>query len=170
MWPEASHGDSHGAHGAHGDEEHEEHEEHEGEEESKDEPQEEEAPKEEESAAEEPKEESKSDDGPAEESKDEPEGDDDKQTQSRDTPAEGKNMPEDRGNTKDVSFKGPIKSEDGSSTAPDERKREPDSKGAFKKRIDSGIGKNLGEGPAKADDGRVAVGVIHELRTPFAGH
>lgn len=34
----------------------------------------------------------------------------------------------------------------------DTRKREPDAKGGYKKRVDSGYGKNLGEGPQFADD------------------
>lgn len=37
--------------------------------------------------------------------------------------------------------------------ATETRKREPDSKGGFKKRIDSGLGKDLGAGPDYAEDG-----------------
>merc|ERR1739842_118651 len=50
--------------------------------------------------------------------------------------------PESRGNKEDVSFKGKMK-EDAEGQS-DNRKREPDSKGAYKKRIDSGLGKDLG--------------------------
>ncbi|KAG9762772.1 hypothetical protein KCV02_g7152, partial [Aureobasidium melanogenum] len=57
------------------------------------------------------------------------------------------------GNVEGVQFKGKTNEGDSDNEMPDERKREPDSKGAFKKRIDSGYGKNLGEGPAHRDDG-----------------
>jgi len=155
LWPEASHADSHAAHGEeHGEEHAEEHEENE--DESKDES-EEEAPKEEESKDEEPKEESKDDESkdeePKEDSKeDDSKSDDDKQPQSRDTPPEGKNQPKSGGDVEGVSFKGPTKAGGDDNKAPDERKVESDSKGGQKKRIDSGVGKNLGEGDLKKDE------------------
>ncbi|RMX84124.1 hypothetical protein D0869_04803 [Hortaea werneckii] len=66
--------------------------------------------------------------------------------------AEQKDQPESRGNKENVSFKGKMK-EDAEGQS-DNRKREPDSKGAYKKRIDSGLGKDLGatDNPASDDE------------------
>ncbi|KAI7082967.1 hypothetical protein KC356_g7939 [Hortaea werneckii] len=66
--------------------------------------------------------------------------------------AEQKEQPESRGNKENVSFKGKMK-EDAEGQS-DNRKREPDSKGAYKKRIDSGLGKDLGasDNPASDDE------------------
>jgi hypothetical protein len=66
-------------------------------------------------------------------------------------------MPENKGDVEGVSFKGPTKEGDEDNKMPDERKREPDGKGGFKKRIDSGYGKNLGEGPEFRSDGSTSV-------------
>ncbi|KAF7846074.1 hypothetical protein BT93_L5322 [Corymbia citriodora subsp. variegata] len=71
-------------------------------------------------------------------------------------------MPENKGDVEGVSFKGPTKEGDEDSKMPDERKRESDSKGAYKKRIDSGYGKNLGEGPAHRDDGSESAATAKE--------
>ncbi|TIA67012.1 hypothetical protein D6C83_02136 [Aureobasidium pullulans] len=119
----------------------------------------------------EPKEESKDDskDGSKDEqSKDEPKEEPKSestqdQPQAGNAPAEGEskskrttdgaNMPESKGDVEGVSFKGPTSEGDSDNKMPDERKREPDGKGAFKKRIDSGYGKNLGEGPEHREDG-----------------
>ena len=66
--------------------------------------------------------------------------------------SEQKDQPESRGNKENVSFKGKMK-EDAEGQS-DNRKREPDSKGAYKKRIDSGLGKDLGasDNPASDDE------------------
>lgn len=63
--------------------------------------------------------------------------------------AESKPTPENKGSVEGVTFKGPVAG-DGKD---DTRKREPDSKGGFKKRIDSGLGKDLGAGADKDEDG-----------------
>lgn len=162
MWPETSHADAHGAHAAHGDHE----EEHEEAEDTK----EEEAPEEDDA----PAEEAKTDDAPAEEAKDDDLEDDDSEkkahkagedvksedakrgdvqsntpkegeSQSK-TTSDGENMPESKGKVEGVQFKGKSSAGDDDNEVPDVRHREPDSKGAFKKRIDSAYGKNLGEG------------------------
>ena len=59
--------------------------------------------------------------------------------------AESKETPANKGNVEGVNFKGKVSGEG----AEDSRKTEPDSKGAYKKRIDSGLGKNLGEGTSE---------------------
>ncbi|CAD0028210.1 unnamed protein product [Aureobasidium pullulans] len=167
LWPDSSNGDAHGPGDAHAKqvEEHPEIEQPEEEEEksedkSEEQPQEEskEESKDDESKDDEPKEESKGGalkDGKGEATQEQP--------QSGKEPAEGEskskrttdgaNMPENKGDVEGVSFKGPTSEGDSDNKMPDERKREPDGKGAFKKRIDSGYGKNLGEGPTHRSDG-----------------
>lgn len=71
--------------------------------------------------------------------------------------SESKNQPESGGNVEGVQFKGPTKK--GENGAPDERKVEDDSKGGKKKRIDSGYGKNLGEGETRRPDQTETVSV-----------
>ncbi|GAB7351137.1 hypothetical protein MBLNU459_g1594t1 [Dothideomycetes sp. NU459] len=159
LWPEASHGEAHGAHGAHA--EHAEHAEAKDEPEEEQPAEEEEAPKEEEEESkDEPKEEAadeKKDDEPKEESKDDESKDESKDEPKETKPdSEDKPTPENKGDTKDVQFKGPTTEGD------DERKREPDSKGAFKKRIDSGAGKELGAGDAKREDGSESAATAKE--------
>ncbi|KAI5270412.1 hypothetical protein E4T47_06238 [Aureobasidium subglaciale] len=171
LWPDSSHGDTHGPGEAHAKhlEEHPEVAEPEQQEE------------EEEKSEEQPKEESKDDESKDDESKDDESKDEPKeeskggalkdgegeavqdQPQSGKEPQEGEskskrttdgaNMPESKGDVEGVSFKGPTSEGDSDNKMPDERKREPDGKGAFKKRIDSGYGKNLGEGPDRRSDG-----------------
>lgn len=178
LWPSASHADAHGAHGDH--EEHED--EHEEAEEPKEEdaPAEEDEPKEEESKSEEAapkdeesKEEESKDDGEKSEDKDseesaskedkdtsmkQPQSNAPKEGESKSkTTSDGENMPENKGNIEGVQFKGKSSAGDEDNEIPDVRKREPDSKGAFKKRIDSAYGKNLGEGPEKDDEGNEEV-------------
>ena len=159
LWPEASHGDAHGAHGAH--EEHaEEHEE------------------EHEEAPEEPKEEtedSKEDEAPKEEASDDESKADDKnpeqpEVEKQSEPKANSSKPdtteaEETSNKKvdGVQFKGKTAAGDENNEMTDTRKREPDSKGAFKKRIDSGYGKNLGEGPAKNEDGKTNVCTLEDV-------
>lgn len=173
LWPDTSHADS-GHHGGH--EEHEEHEEHDEAHEEKEEeaPQEEEKPAEEPEQKEEPKEDSSSEqkdhsseDTTPEEAKESEEtakpsgtqgdsqpasNDANKKSTASDEP-EQKETPENKGNTESqgdqVNFKGKIS--DDAEGKEDTRKREPDSKGAYKKRIDSGLGKELGAGPEFAD-------------------
>lgn len=60
--------------------------------------------------------------------------------------AETKDTPEGKGSVEGVQFKGATNAGDDDNKMGDTRKREPDSKGAFKKRIDSGYGKDLGQG------------------------
>ncbi|CAD0020636.1 hypothetical protein D6C91_07852 [Aureobasidium pullulans] len=166
LWPDSSNGDAHGPGDAHAKqvEEHPEIEQPE-EEEEKSEDKSEEQPQEEskeeskdDESKDEPKEESKGGalkDGKGEATQEQP--------QSGKEPAEGEskskrttdgaNMPENKGDVEGVSFKGPTSEGDSDNKMPDERKREPDGKGAFKKRIDSGYGKNLGEGPTHRSDG-----------------
>jgi len=153
LWPEASHADAHGAHGAH-DEHAEEHEEEH--EEASEEPKEEaedskedEAPKEE-ASDDESKADDKNPEQPEEEKQSEPKGDSSKPD---------KTEPEEKSNQKvdGVQFKGKTAAGDDNNEMTDTRKREPDSKGAFKKRIDSGYGKNLGEGPSQNEDGKTNV-------------
>ncbi|THZ33653.1 hypothetical protein D6C90_08186 [Aureobasidium pullulans] len=166
LWPDSSNGDAHGPGDAHAKqvEEHPEIEQPE-EEEEKSEDKSEEQPQE-----------SKDDESKDDESKDEPKEESkggalkdgkgeatQEQPQSGKEPAEGEskskrttdgaNMPENKGDVEGVSFKGPTSEGDSDNKMPDERKREPDGKGAFKKRIDSGYGKNLGEGPTHRSDG-----------------
>lgn len=162
LWPDSSNGDAHGPGDAHAKhvEEHPEVEQPEEEEEKSED-------KSEEQPQEESKEESKDDESkeePKEESKGESTQD---QPQSGKEPKEGEskskrttdgaNMPESKGDVEGVSFKGPTSEGDSDNKMPDERKREPDGKGAFKKRIDSGYGKNLGEGPTHRSDGSTSV-------------
>ncbi|THY30701.1 hypothetical protein D6D01_03164 [Aureobasidium pullulans] len=77
-------------------------------------------------------------------------------------------MPTSKGDVEGVSFKGPTSEGDSDNKMPDERKREPDGKGAFKKRIDSGYGKNLGEGPEHREDGSTNVGRNGALSSEYA--
>ncbi|KAG9951408.1 hypothetical protein KCU85_g2771, partial [Aureobasidium melanogenum] len=150
LWPDSSHGDVHGPGSAHAKhvEEHPEVE------------------QPEEESQEQPEDESKDDgetkdeggalkDGEGEKTQDQPQANNEPAAgESKSKPnTEGKNMPESKGNVEGVQFKGKTNEGDEDNEMPDERKREPDSKGAFKKRIDSGYGKNLGEGPAHRDDG-----------------
>ena len=170
LWPDSSNGDAHGPGDAHAkqveehpDIEQPEEEEEKSEDKSEEQPQEEskEESKDDESK-DEPKEESKGGalkDGKGEATQEQP--------QSGKEPAEGEskskrttdgaNMPENKGDVEGVSFKGPTSEGDSDNKMPDERKREPDGKGAFKKRIDSGYGKNLGEGPTHRSDGSTSV-------------
>jgi hypothetical protein len=181
LWPDSSNGDAHGPGDAHAKQVEEHPEMEQSEDESEDKPEEEskdDESKDEESKDDEPKDdeanaESKDpkDDG---ETKDEggalKDGEGEKtqeQPQANNEPAageskskantDGKNMPESKGDVEGVSFKGPTKAGDSDNKMPDERKREPDGKGGFKKRIDSGYGKNLGEGPEHRDDGSTSV-------------
>lgn len=177
LWPDSSNGDAHGPGDAHAKQVEEHPHIEESEEESEDKPQEEssdddskdDSKDEAQTEAHDPK-----DDG---EEKDEggalKDGEGDKtqeQPQANNEPAsgeskskkttDGKNMPESKGDVEGVSFKGPTKEGDEDNKMPDERKREPDGKGGFKKRIDSGYGKNLGEGPSHRDDGSTSVSLL----------
>ncbi|KAK4546433.1 hypothetical protein LTR36_002110 [Oleoguttula mirabilis] len=163
LWPSTSHADS-GHHGGH-DEHAEEHEE------KEEEAPEEEAPQEgQEKQAEEVQSEQKEESEPqpetdttqkVEESKDSEEtgkasgsggegqstGSDANKLSSKHEESEQKEVPEAHGDTDNgAAFKGKVK-EDSDAKTEENRKREPDSKGAYKKRIDSGLGKDLGEGP-----------------------
>ena len=165
LWPEASHGDAHGAHGH--DEEHgEEHEE--GAEDAKEESQDDaaEEPKEDESKDEQPKEDETKDEEPKQDDskQDESKDDDSKQDDSKPDSSSKSGKPDTTEPEKTsnrtvdgVQFKGKTAAGDENNEMTDTRKREPDSKGAFKKRIDSGYQKDLGPGPEKAEDGRSAV-------------
>ncbi|KAK5115837.1 hypothetical protein LTR85_009431 [Meristemomyces frigidus] len=173
LWPNTSHADS-GHHGGH--EEHaEEHEE------KEEEAPEEEAPQEgqekQDEQAEEVQSEQKEESDPEpetdttqkeEEAKDseetakasgsggeaQPTGPDANKKSSKTEESEEKPVPEGHGNTDNgAEFKGKVKDESPGKTE-ETRKREPDSKGGYKKRIDSGLGKNLGEGPEYDDDER----------------
>lgn len=181
LWPSESHGDAHGAHGGHGEhaehEEHDEAEEHDegGEPKEESEGEQEEASKEDDAKVEESsKDDSEgSDDKPAPEDDPATKNKEDDSAQGTEKPpqsdapkegqnqsganTDGENMPESKGKVDGVQFKGKTNKGDDDNEMPDTRKREPDSKGAFKKRIDSGYGKNLGEGPQKQDDDREAV-------------
>ncbi|KAI5252264.1 hypothetical protein E4T42_03551 [Aureobasidium subglaciale] len=182
LWPDSSHGDTHGPGEAHAKhlEEHPE----------VAEPEEQE--EEEEKSEEQPKEESKDDESKDDESKDEPkeeskggalkdgEGEavqappqsghepEEGESKSKRT-TDGANMPESKGDVEGVSFKGPTSEGDSDNKMPDERKREPDGKGAFKKRIDSGYGKNLGEGPEFRSDGSTSAATAKTTSTGGQG-
>ncbi|RMX76539.1 hypothetical protein D0869_10625 [Hortaea werneckii] len=172
LLPSESHAEHHGGHEEHA-------EAHEEKEEEKEAPQEEEAPAEEPQPEPEPEPEQAPQ---QEEKKDEPQATDtteeqekakeseetakpsgtegDSQPMSNDAnkisskteegTAEQKDQPESRGNKENVSFKGKMK-EDAEGQS-DNRKREPDSKGAYKKRVDSGLGKDLGASDNPAID------------------
>ncbi|KAI5199609.1 hypothetical protein E4T39_06163 [Aureobasidium subglaciale] len=182
LWPDSSHGDVHGPGEAHAKhlEEHPE----------VAEPEEQE--EEEEKSEEQPKEESKDDESKDDESKEQPKEeskggalkDGEGETaqappQSGHEPEEGEskskrttdgaNMPESKGDVEGVSFKGPTSEGDSDNKMPDERKREPDGKGAFKKRIDSGYGKNLGEGPEHRSDGSTSAATAKTTSTGGQG-
>ncbi|CAD0099943.1 unnamed protein product, partial [Aureobasidium mustum] len=150
LWPDSSNGDVHGPASAHAKhvEEHPEVEQPEEESEEK------------------PEDESKDDgetkdeggalkDGEGEKTQDQPQANNEPAAgESKSKPnTEGKNMPENKGDVEGVQFKGKTNEGDSDNKMPDERKREPDGKGGFKKRIDSGYGKNLGEGPEHREDG-----------------
>jgi len=162
LWPSGtSHADS-GHHGGHV--EHEEaHEEKEEEASQEEAPQEEEQPAEEPEQKEEPaqdtsKEQEESKESPetakasGSEGEAQPMGSDANKASSKTEQgqAEQKETPDHKGSVEGVSFKGHMK--EGSDGQDDNRKRETDSKGAYKKRIDSGLGKNLGSPETINDD------------------
>lgn len=135
LWPESHEGAGHGAHvmahaGTHTEEEAQEAKEDDA---PADEPKEDETPKEDESKDEKPKEEAP---------KEEKSEDDSSSSEGKPDSTE----PEKTSNKKvdGVQFKGKTAAGDENNEMTDERKREPDSKGAFKKRIDSGYQKDLG--------------------------
>lgn len=73
-----------------------------------------------------------------------PQGPDANKDSYKEEEGELKGASKDKSNT----GKGPL-----NENAPDDtRKREPDAKGGYKKRVDSGYGKNLGEGPQFAEE------------------
>ncbi|KAG8630967.1 hypothetical protein KVT40_000107 [Elsinoe batatas] len=158
LWPAPSHGDAHHGHDAH-DEHDAEPEAAEADDkeaadsESSDKDAEPEA-KESESKdepAEEPKDDSKDESADDSEDKDDKDDKDDKEDESSGAPEKTSNKKVDG-----VQFKGKTKAGDENKEMPDIRKREPDSKGAFKKRIDSGYQKDLG--PAQPKDKRLPEG------------
>ncbi|KAI4851531.1 hypothetical protein E4T44_02073 [Aureobasidium sp. EXF-8845] len=171
LWPDSSNGDAHGPGDAHAKQVEEHPEMEQSEDDSEDKPEEE--SKDDESKDDEANTEAKDpkDDGEAKDEggalKDGAGEKTQEQPQANNEPAageskskattDGKNMPENKGDVEGVSFKGPTKEGDSDNKMPDERKREPDGKGGFKKRIDSGYGKNLGEGPEHRDDGSTSV-------------
>nr|POE62403.1 zinc metalloprotease zmpb [Quercus suber] len=139
LWPTASHAEHHGSHDAHAEESH-------------DDEKDEEAPAEDAPAEEEPKDDEapkddkapKEDEAPKEDA--DAEKDEKKEDEQEDKPADkGESAPKDSGEGgSDKTGVGKGKGKDLSDT----RKHEPsDSKGAAKKRIDSGLGKDLGAGP-----------------------
>jgi len=73
-----------------------------------------------------------------------PAGPDANKQSSRTEGAEMKDTPDHTGDTSGVKFKGNMQESSGGHM--DTRKREPDSKGGYKLRIDSGLQRNLGEG------------------------
>lgn len=154
LWPDSSHGDAHGPNDAHAKQSEEHPDAGEPQEEQ---PQEEEKPQEESSDDESKGGALKGGEGEA--TQDQPQaGNKPAPGESKSKPnTEGANQPENKGDVAGVKFKGPTNEGDENNKMPDERKREPDGKGGFKKRIDSGYGKNLGEGPEKRDDGSQSV-------------
>lgn len=173
VWPDKSHADS-AHHGSH-DEHAEEHEEKEGGEAPEEEAPQEEAPQEgqekQDEQAEEVQAEQKEESEPKPESDSTQEEDKSKDSEEtgkkasgsggegqstgpdanklsgKDEKTEEKPTPENYGNTDNgAQFKGKVKDESPGKTE-ENRKREDDAKGGFKKRIDSGLGKNLGQGP-----------------------
>lgn len=166
LWPDSSNGDVHGPGSAHAKhvEEHPEVEQPEEESEEK------------------PEDESKDDgetkdeggalkDGEGEKTQEQPQANNEPAAgESKSKPTtEGKNMPESKGNVEGVQFKGKTNQGDSDNEMPDERKREPDGKGGFKKRIDSGYGKNLGEGPEHRDDGSTSAATSKTTSTGDQG-
>ncbi|KAK5136950.1 hypothetical protein LTR08_001457 [Meristemomyces frigidus] len=157
LWPSSSHADS-GHHGGH--EEHaESHEEGEAAEaeDDKPEPQEEPETKDESEMKDESAQDTTQEHEEAKESEEtakpsgtmgesQPASTDANKVSGKDEEAVPKETPDRGGDTDDAKFKGQMKP--GSDGNTDTRKREPDSKGAYKKRIDSGLGKDLGEGDA----------------------
>lgn len=170
LWPDQSHAEHHGGeHEEHG-EAHEEEKEGEEEapaEESKPEPEQQEEEKE--GEQEQPKEEKK-DDAPAQDTTAEQEEAKESEETAKPSGSEGESQPQSNDANK-ISSKteegtSEPKTKAGSTTtgkghmkegAPghdDTRKREPDSKGAYKKRVDSGLQKDLGasDNPVSSDD------------------
>ncbi|TKX24918.1 hypothetical protein C1H76_2871 [Elsinoe australis] len=161
LWPEASHGDASHGHGGH--EEH--HEEPQGAEaDDQEDANSEAAPKEPESEApaeseEKPQEESKdeSKDESKEDSKDDSSDSEGKKEEKPSKPAKPDTTePEKTSNKKvdGVQFKGKTSAGDENNEMHDTRKREPDSKGGFKKRIDSAYQKDLGAGEHYDEEGK----------------
>ncbi|KAF4551179.1 Hypothetical protein D9617_14g076360 [Elsinoe fawcettii] len=158
LWPSASHGDASHGHG-HGHEEH--HEEPESAEaEDQEDTKSEAAPKEPEPEAEESTDEpAESKDKQSEEPKEDSKDDDPKEESSDDDSEKKEEKPSGEAaktsNKKvdGVQFKGKTSAGDENNEMHDFRKREPDSKGAFKKRIDSAYQKDLGAGDHKDEDG-----------------
>jgi len=192
LWPDSSNGDAHGPGDAHAKQVEEHPEMEQSDDESEDKPEEE--SKDDESKDESKDDESKDDEAntEAKDPKDDGETKDEggalkdgagektqEQPQANNEPAageskskattDGKNMPENKGDVEGVSFKGPTKEGDSDNKMPDERKREPDGKGGFKKRIDSGYGKNLGEGPEHRDDGSTSAATSKTTSTGGEG-
>ncbi|KAF2158631.1 hypothetical protein M409DRAFT_61471 [Zasmidium cellare ATCC 36951] len=153
LWPDTSHAEHHGDHAEHG--EHEESEKPDESEQSKEdeEPQEEAAPAEQQGGEEKGDEEEK----PAEEEKS-GDGDEAKETSDGDDSGKDEDASKDSAEEKaggksgveGVQFKG--KMADDSAGQEHTRKLEDSPKGGQKKRLDSGLGKNLGEGPAYEGD------------------
>lgn len=148
LWPESHEGAGHGAHvathaGTHTEEEAEEAKDDEA---PAEEPSADETPKEDESKDEESKEKAPKEEAPKEEKS---EGDSSSSSGKPDT-----TEPEKVSNQKvdGVQFKGKTAAGDENNEMTHERKREPDSKGAFKKRIDSGYQKDLGPVSMKSRD------------------
>jgi len=137
LWPEESHDNAHGLEVASHAMTHKD--------ESDEAP--EDAPKEDDEPAEEPKEdESKDDDSkdeaPKEDAPKEDKSEDDSSKDDKPDSTEGEKTSNKK--VDGVQFKGKTSEGDENNEMTDTRKREPDSKGAFKKRIDSGYQKDLG--------------------------
>ncbi|PNS18931.1 hypothetical protein CAC42_6026 [Sphaceloma murrayae] len=148
LWPEPSHGDAHHGHGEHHEESHDAEPEEKEESEAAPESTEEEAPAETKDEAKADSTKEVKDDTPAEDAKDS--GD---ETEAK--PAESAGEAEKTSNKKvdGVQFKGKTSAGDENNEMHDTRKREPDGKGGFKKRIDSAYQKDLGAGDHVDEDG-----------------
>ncbi|KAF2225941.1 hypothetical protein BDZ85DRAFT_258332 [Elsinoe ampelina] len=153
LWPAPSHGDAHHGHDAH--------DEHDAEPETAEADDKEDADSESSDKEAEPEaKESESKDEPAEEPKDDSKDESPKDESADDSEDKGDSKdessgaPEKTSNKKvdGVQFKGKTSAGDENNEMQDTRKREPDSKGAFKKRIDSAYQKDLG--PAQPEGKR----------------
>jgi len=139
LWP-AAHDDHHEAHG------HEEHAEEHAEEEKSSE---EEKPSEEDQSPEDEAPQAES--APSEQADKKDDGEDKSSGSDSEGTVEKEGAPDKDPNAGGVQFKGKVA--EGSAAEVDERKSEPrPSKGSRVKRIDSGLGKNLGEGPVTDED------------------
>ncbi|KAF2156659.1 hypothetical protein K461DRAFT_289056 [Myriangium duriaei CBS 260.36] len=158
LWPEKSHGDAHHGHGEHKEEHAESHDEKPDQEESSEDAQESgenKAEQSEQSQDEKSEDSGKSDDSEKKSDDKADKKSDDKKDETSDDKEE-KSDDNKSGSGKKVEgvqFKGKTSAGGEDNEIGDNRKRESDSKGAYKKRIDSDYQKDLGEGDHKTEEG-----------------